>query len=464
MSATERAAADPATPDAPIEPTRRLSTRTTLSASIGTVIEWYDYGLYGIVAGLVIAPLFFPMATGTVGLLATFATFAVGFVARPIGGIVLGALSDRWGRRPVLILSVVLIGIATFLIGLLPGYAVIGVWAPALLVTLRVVQGFGAGAELAGAITILNESATRRHKGWYSSFAMATGLAGSILSTLLFTAISAAVSPGAFLAWGWRIPFLLSAVLTIFALVLRRTMHESPEFERLQAEREAGVVRKAGNPLVMLGRSIKASPRNWIAGFLLPSGLNGTGFVALSYGVSYLTNTVKLPREQSLTVNLAMLVVGAIICVVWGRVADHIGAKRVMWVGIVGGIVLAAPYIYFLQLGNFPLILFASALLFSFAWSASSAAHAVLMPALFKVDYRASGLFSSRELQGAIIAGPSPFIAAALVAVTGSVWVLIAVIVATQLLSLVGLLLGRPFVSATELKETPALIGVGVRE
>lgn len=464
MSAPQPPATAPADTDRPVEPPRRLSVRTTLAASIGTVIEWYDYGLYGIVAGLVIAPLFFPMATGAVGLLATFATFAVGFVARPIGGIVLGALSDRWGRKPVLILSVVLIGIATFLIGALPGYATIGVWAPALLVTLRVLQGFGAGAELAGAITILNESATRRRKGWFSAFAMATGLAGSIVSTVLFTIISAAVSPEAFAAWGWRIPFLLSAVLTIVALLLRRTMEESPEFERVTAERRAGLVRPAGNPLVMLGRSIKASPRNWIAGFLLPSGLNGTGFVVLSYGVSYLVNTVKMPRPESLTVNLAMLVVGAVVCIVWGRIADRIGARRVMWIGIIGGIVLAAPYIYFLQLGSFPLVLLASAVLFAFAWSAGSAAHAVLMPALFKADYRGSGLFSSRELQGALIAGPAPFIAAAFVAATGSVWVLIAVIIATQLLSLVGLVLGRPFVGARELEETPALQGNRVRE
>jgi MFS family permease len=159
-----------------------------------------------------------------------------------------------------------------------------------------------------------------------------------------------------------------------------------------------------------------------------------------------------------------MLVVGAAVCILWGRLADGIGARRVMWIGIIGGIVLAAPYIYFLQLGNFPLILVMSALLFAFAWSAGSAAHTVLMPALFKADYRSSGLFSSRELQGAIIAGPAPFIAAALVAVTGSVWVLIAVIIATQVLSLIGLVLARPFISRAELDETPALQGLRVRE
>ena len=450
--------------DRPVRPSPSRSARTTIAASVGTIIEWYDYGLYGIVAGLVIAPVFFPTATGAVGVLATFATFAVGFAARPIGGIVLGAVADRWGRRPVLILTVVLVGVVTFLMGLLPGYAVIGVWAPALLVTLRVVQGFGAGAELAGAITILNESATRPRKGWYSALAMATGLGGSILATLLFMVISGAVSPDAFVAWGWRVPFLLSAVLTVVAIVLRSSMSESPEFERVQAERRAGKVRPAGNPLVMFARSVAASPRNWIAGLLLPSGLNTTGFVTLSYGISYLTTTERMPRAESLTVNLAMLVVGAVVCVLWGRAADRIGARRVMWIGIVGGVALAAPYVSVLQLGVFPLVLLMSMLLFAVAWSASAAAHAVLMPALFKADYRSSGLFSSRELQGALIAGPAPFVAAALVVATGSVWVLIAVLVAAQVLTVVGFVLAHPFVGPVEREETPALQGFLIRE
>ena len=462
--------ATPASPstgiEPPVEPTRRISVRTTVAAGFGTVIEWYDYGLYGIVAGLVIAPLFFPQATGAVGLLATFATFAVGFAARPIGGIVLGALSDRWGRRPVLILSIVLIGISTTLIGLLPPFAVIGVWAPALLVILRVTQGFGAGAELAGAITILNESATRKRKGYFSAFSMSAGLAGSILSTVLFTIISAAVSPDAFTSWGWRIPFLLSAVLTVVGILLRRTMPESPEFLRLQEERKAGRLQPARrNPLVALGRSIKASPRNWIAGFLLPSGLNVTGFVALSFGIAYLTNTIGLARPQTLTVNLLMLVLGAVFCVLFGSLADRIGAKKVMYIGIIGGIVFAYPYFLLLTTGNYALILIGSGVIFIFAWSAGSAGHTVLMPALFKAEYRSAGLFSSRELQGAIIAGPAPLVATALLAVAnGQPWLVVGLCIVSQVMTLVGVLIGRPFVSQQELDETPALKGVAVRD
>ena len=450
----------------PVEPTRRLSVRTTVAAGFGTVIEWYDYGLYGIVAGLVIAPLFFPQATGAVGLLATFATFAVGFAARPIGGIVLGALGDRWGRRPVLILSIVLIGVSTTLIGVLPGFNAIGVWAPALLVTLRLAQGFGAGAELAGAITLLNESATRKRKGYFSAWSMSAGLAGSILSTVLFTIISASVSPDAFQAWGWRIPFLLSAVLTVIGLLLRRTMPESPEFEQLDAERKAGRAPEARrNPLVALWRSIKASPRNWIAGFLLPSGLNVTGFVALSFGISYLTKNIGLDRPATLTVNLVMLVLGATFCVLFGALADRIGAKRVMYIGIIGGVLFAYPYFLLLMTGNYALILLGSGVIFILAWSAGAAGHTVLMPALFKTEYRSAGLFSSRELQGALVAGPAPLVAVALLAALGGQpWLVVGLCVVAQLMTLVGVLIGRPFVTAQELAETPALQGLAVRD
>lgn len=453
-------------PTAPTTPTRRSARSTTVAAGVGTIIEWYDYGLYGIVAGLVIAPLFFPAATGTVGLLATFATFAVGFIARPIGGIVLGALADRIGRRPVLMLSIVLIGVPTVLIGALPTYAVIGVWAPILLVVLRLAQGFGAGAELAGAITLLNESATRRRKGFYASFAMATGLVGMIVATLLYTAITASVSPEAFLSWGWRLPFLLSAVLTVVAIMLRRRMDESPEFARVQIERDAGRAPEARtNPLVAVWQSFLASPRNWFAGFLIPAGLNGTAYVMLTFGIGYLTNTVGLPRSQSLVVNLSMLVSGSVLCVLWGQVCDRIGAKRVMYIGIVGAVLLAFPYFAVLKTGNLALIIVTSVVMFAFAWSAGSAGHTVLMPALFKAEYRTSGLFSSREIHSALIAGPAPFLAAALVvALGGQPWLVAGLVIVTQLLTAVALMLGRPFVSREELDQTPALRGVTARD
>jgi MFS transporter, MHS family, shikimate and dehydroshikimate transport protein len=455
----------PSLQDQPALPSTRQSVRTSIAGAVGTVIEWYDYGLYGLVAGLVIAPVFFPEATGFTGVLAAFATFAVGFVARPVGGIVLGALGDRIGRRPVLILSILLIGISTTLMGLIPGYATIGVWAPALLVLLRLTQGFGAGAELAGAITLLNESSVRRRKGLFSSVAMSAGMGGTLLASILYAGLSAAIPHDDFVAWGWRIPFLFSAVLTVIGLLLRRRMGESPEFERVRAERAAGEIPEArANPVVAMAQAFRASPRNFIAGFLLPTGLNATGFVVLSFGIAYIVNQIGLTSTDALFTNLLVVIANIVFCFAFGALADRIGARRVMIIGIVGAIVFAFPYFLILQTGQIALVMLASVIMTAIGWSPGAAGHTVLMPALFKAEYRSSGLSSSRELQGAIIAGPTPFIATALVAALGGQpWLVAALIVLSQLMSLAGILLGRPFLSRAELDETPAYAGLGVR-
>lgn len=450
-----------------VRPTHKQAVRATVAASLGTALEWYDYLLYGYVAGIVIPVVFFPEATGAVALLATFATFAVGFIARPLGGIVLGGVADRWGRRPVLMLTILLVGLVTTLIGLLPGYAVIGVWAPILLVLFRLVQGFGAGAELAGAITYANESATWKRKGLFAATAVGASTVGGVVALLIITATSALVPGDAFIEWGWRIPFLLSAVFTLVGVLLRRKMEESPEYERVQAERRAGVVREARrNPFVAVARAFRASPRNWIAGFLLPTGLNVTGFVVTVFGISYLANDLGVPRDQTFLVNLIGTAVGmTIFMITFGALSDRFGAKRIMYFGVVAGALFAFPYFLLLQSGDVVIATVATTLMLIFGWAACSAGHTVVLPALFKTEYRAAGLFSARELQGAVIAGPTPFIATALVAVSGGQpWLVAAMIVVAQILTLVGLLLARPFLTAEEKAGTPALQGMVVRE
>lgn len=449
------------TTDAAPQPTRRVAARATLAGGIGTFIEHYEYGLYGFIAGIVIGPLFFPTQDPAVGLLASFAALAVGYVARPFGGIVLGAASDRYGRRPVLVFTLLLIGIATAAIGVLPTYAAIGIWAPILLVLMRLIQGFGAGAELAGAITIINESAVRRRKAVLSAVAMAAVGLGSITANLLITLLGSTTSPEAFLEWGWRIPFILGAVLTVVGLVLRRTMHESPEFEKVKAERAAGLLPTARlNPFVAMGRAIKASPRNWIAGFLLPSGFNITGFIVAAYSISYVVGVREFPLSQALQMSLIAISVGLVALLLFGLLGDRIGTKRVMYISIAGGVLLAFPYVAILRSGDIGLIILGSVIMYIFGWSAGAAAHTVVMPALFRPEYRASGLFSARELQGAVVAGPSALIAAALVVASGGQpWLVGAYIVAGHIVSLVGIMLGRPFLSAADLESTPSFRG-----
>ncbi|MGP3535581.1 MFS transporter [Microbacterium sp. RD1] len=462
---------DPHTPQGPNSTTTtaapvtttpsRTGARTAIAAGVGTAIEWYDYGLYTIAAGLVIATVFFPGGDPQVALLATFGAFAVGFLARPIGGIVLGAASDRFGRRPVLIFSLILVGGATTVIGLLPSYETIGIWAPILLMLMRVTQGFGAGAEMAGAITIANESATPRRKGFLSSLAMAGGTIGVLTAAVLFAVVSGVMSPEAFLSWGWRIPFVMSAVFTIFGILLRRTMLESPEFVEVQRERELGELAPAKvNPLAATFNAIKKSPRNWIAGFLVPSGLNVTSYVTSAFAIGYVTAQLELPRSQALLMTVLVYGTGFLGLLFFGRLGDIIGVRRVFFIGIVGALLFALPYVAILKTAAIVPIIIASVLMNFFGWAAGTAAHTVFMPALFRPDYRSAGLFSSRELQGALIAGPAPLLATLLVGWTnGEPWLVAVVLGAAQVLTLVAVLIGRPFSTAAERANTPAFKG-----
>ncbi|MGH3517407.1 MAG: MFS transporter [Haloechinothrix sp.] len=196
---------------------------------IGTAIEWYDFFIYGLAAAMVFGPLFFPEFSPVAGTLAAFGTFAVGFLARPLGGIVMGHFGDRIGRKSMLIASLLIMGVATLCIGLLPTYAVAGVWAPILLVVLRFVQGIGVGGEWGGAVLVSVEHAPKNRRGFYGSFPQSVP-AGIILANLVFLGLTAVLSNDQFLAWGWRVPFLFSAVLVAIGLYVRLRLTESPIF------------------------------------------------------------------------------------------------------------------------------------------------------------------------------------------------------------------------------------------
>lgn len=441
-----------------IESSRRIA----IAAGVGTAIEWYDYGLYALVAGVVIGPTFFPESHGAVGLMASFATFAVGFLARPVGGIVLGAAADRLGRKPILMFSIILIGVATTLIGCLPSFAAIGIWAPILLVALRLAQGFGAGAELAGAMTIINESAVPHRKSLFSSFSMSGNGVGSLLAFLVFATTSSALSPSSFADWGWRIPFLLSAVLTLVGIYLRRSLTESPEFLEVERRRREGELRESRrNPIIASYQAFVASPRNWTAGFLIPSGMNITGYVVAAFGISYLIHEVGLSASHAIVVSLAAPLAMVVSVPFWGWLGDKVGSKRVLWVSIAGGITWAFPYFALLDTKNTAAIILATSVMMTFGWSGIAAGHAVLMPSFFKTEFRSAGLFASREIQGAVVAGPAPLIAAALLVVgNGSPWLVALFLVIGQLLTLGGTLLGRPWLSEAEVAAVPAYAGI----
>src|ERR687898_2399539 len=263
--------------------------RVALASFVGTAIEGYDFFIYGIAAALVFGQLFFPSNEDPfIGTLAAFATFAVGFVARPIGGVVFGHFGDKVGRKPMLVITILTMGLATFLIGLLPTYAQIGIWAPILLVALRLIQGFSVGGEWGGAALMTVEHAPEGRRGYYGSWTMAAGTAGVVLATGVFAALSG-LSDEQFLAWGWRVPFLLSIFLVGVGVFIRLKILESPTFARLK---ETGV--QARMPIV---GALREHPKS----VLLTTGMN-VGFstfiyVLFTFMLTYATGQLGVERN-----------------------------------------------------------------------------------------------------------------------------------------------------------------------
>lgn len=438
---------------------QRRSVRAIIAGSAGTFIEWYDYGLYAFVAGVVFVPLFFPPNAGDAATLATFGAFAAGFVARPIGGLVLGSLADRWGRRPVLLASIVLVGLATAGIGMIPVYASVGVWAPVLLVVCRVLQGFATGAELGTAMVYVNESAQRHRKGYQTSFLFLAIMGGSILSVVMFAAFDLALGQAAFVAWGWRIPFLFAGVLTVVALLLRRRMEESEEFKRVEEARDRGQLAPGrANPFAAIKAAFMMSPRNYLAAFLMPTASNVIGYVANAFGITYMAKQLHMTFSETMLTLLVTYVAGVITLPLWGKACDRLGAKTVLFIGAISGLVFAFPYFMLLGTGNLPLIVLGSATLWALCWAPSVVSQLVIAPVLFKTESRAAGFTSSRELQQALVAGPTPLLAAALVIqLSGEPWLVAALIAAAQIFTIVSIWLSRPQLSPTEIAETPAL-------
>ena len=255
------------------------------SATIGSALEWYDFFLYGTAAALVFGPLFFPKFDPLVGTLLSFATFGVGFIVRPFGGILFGYLGDKYGRKPVLMATLLLVGAGTMLIGCLPTYNSIGVWAPILLVAMRVVQGFGAGAEYGGAVILAVEFAPPGKRGLYGSFAPLGVTAGNLMAAGVFYLVTM-MSKDDLLAWGWRIPFLVSLVLLLVGVYIRMRISETPVFTEANAKRP-----KLRVPAI---EALRRHPRNFLVVIGARLAENGLGYLFPVFGLGRLETSLRL--------------------------------------------------------------------------------------------------------------------------------------------------------------------------
>ena len=379
--------------------------RVAVASAIGTTIEWYDFFIYGTAAATVFGPRFFPQISPMAATLASFATFGVGFVARPIGGIVMGHFGDRVGRKSMLVWSLMLMGFSTLGIGLLPDYSQIGVAAPVLLIVLRLLQGFALGGEWGGAVLMSVEHAPDGRRGFYGSV-VALGLPlGIVLSNAVFLVSSVLVDPAAFVAWGWRVPFLASAILIGVGLFIRLGLGESPAFAEI---RRRGHTRRA--PVVDVLRN---SSRTVLLAAGSYTGISALGYIGLVYYVSYASRVLGLSLPATLMPLLVAAVFFGVSVVAFARWSDRIGRRRLMLWGNGSLVAWSAAFFPLLDTRSLPLIWVALIVMLVLQGAYIGTQPAVFAE-LFPAPLRYSGASLSNTL-GTILGGaPAPFIAAAL--------------------------------------------------
>ncbi|MFZ2178962.1 MAG: MFS transporter [Rhodococcus sp. (in: high G+C Gram-positive bacteria)] len=406
--------------------------RAVLSSFVGTAIEWYDFFIYGTAAALVIGPQFFPGASALAGTLAAFATFAVGFIARPIGGIVMGHFGDRIGRKSMLVLSLMMMGAATVGIGLLPNYDTIGVFAPILLVTLRFIQGIGVGGEWGGAVLMATEHAPAGKRGLYGAAPQMGVPAGVLLANIVFLLVTNALSEEAFQSWGWRVPFLMSAVLVGVAMWIRLGVFESPAFA--EVKENDGVVQL---PIV------EVLTRNWRT-VLLAAGTfiatNGIAYVFMVYVLTYGTKELGFSRSTMLT----LLIVA---CPVWmGGMAfaasrsDIWGRRRVYTWSSIGLLVVGALFFPMIDTASVPVMLVAM-LVMAAVLGTTAGPQSALFAELFPAHIRYSGASLGYQIGAILGGGLAPFIATSLYAAFGTSFAISGYFVVIAVISLGSILL-----------------------
>lgn len=395
--------------------------RAVGATTAGTLLEWYDYFIYGTAAALVFGKVFFPNLSGVVGLLASYSTFAIGFAVRPIGAFVLAHLGDRIGRKPILVGTLWLMGISTTLIGVLPTYDSIGIWAPLLLIVCRILQGLGTGAEYSGAVTMATEYAPGR-RGLIGAFPPITADLAILISSAVFLIVQSVTSPEAFMSWGWRVPFLLAVVGLIIGQYLRSRVDESPAFKETQQKREIAPQAKA--PFAEI---ITEHPR------LLLVGMGATimitaGYLYQVWSLSYLTTTLGMPRSVALNATMISAAVAAVSSLFFGWLSDKIGWRPVMLFGAICALIVPFPMFWAFETHDVTIVYIALTIGLVLGQRPVYAVQPKFYHQLFPTRLRYSGIAWSREIVQALVAGTLPFIATALVASYGNSYVPVALL------------------------------------
>lgn len=401
---------------------QRAIRNTILSAIIGTAMEWYDYYLYATAAATIFNKLFFPGYDHLIGTLLAFGSFAVGFFVRPFGSVLFGRLGDRIGRKRVLVITLLLMGGSTTLMGLLPTYAMIGIWAPILLTLLRALQGLGSGAEYAGAVLMVIENAPADKRGLYGSMPYMGVALGLLLSLVTFHA-SSQLSQAAFESWGWRIPFLLSSAVVVVGLILRSTLKETPIFLALQ---ERNAIIKAP-----IREVFRTSLRPMLCAWGARLGDNSLAYIYESFVIIYVTQQLHMTRDVIVTALMFSTAAQFITVPFFGWVTDRVGRKPVYIAGAVLSAIMIYPFFLMMQTKELIWIYCGLFLVSSVAKTMMTSAQSPWLAEMFPSRVRYTGFSLAREVTSPISGGIAPMIAIALLAAGGGsphyvIWYVIA--------------------------------------
>lgn len=400
--------------------------RIAAASAAGTAIEFYDFFAYGTAAALVLGPLFFPGFSALAGTLAAFATFGVGFVARPLGAVVFGHVGDRYGRRPVLVGSLLLTGLATTAVGLVPSYATIGAAAPVILVTLRFLQGLGLGGEWGGAVLLAAEHAPPGRRGLWASLPQTGPATGFVLANGVLLALSAGLSDAAFRDWGWRVPFWAAGVLAVGGLALRAALPETPEFTRVA---ERGELAR-----VPLGELFTG---HWRL-VLLTAGAMAGGYAVFytvtTWSLSYATGTLGMPRTTALAAVLAAVLVKGAVTPLVGMLGDRFGRRRLALGGTGAMAVVIFPYAGLLATGS-PVAMALGSTAELLAFITAFAVLGAYLPELYEPRVRCTGAALGYNLGGILGGALTPIVATRLAEGGGGPWPVALYVAAIALVS-----------------------------
>ncbi|SDD00838.1 MFS transporter [Glycomyces harbinensis] len=407
--------------------------KTAVAAWIGSALEYYDFFIYGTAAALVFGKVFFPSEHPATGTLLALGTFGVGYAARPLGAIILGHVGDRFGRKRVLVFTLLLMGASTFLVGCLPGYDAIGVTAPILLVTLRLLQGLSAAGEQASANSMSLEHAPAHRRAFFTSWTLSGTQAGQLIATAAFLPV-AALPEEDLLSWGWRIPFWASVIMVVVGYLIRRRLEETPVFEE-----EA----KAGNtvrlPLAVLLRDHWADVLRVVCAALIAS----VSTIFTVWALNYAVNTIELERTPMLWVGVVANILAVATIPLWGTAADRFGRKPVFLAGSLGCAVLIFPYLWAISIGSWALIFTIGILMFGLVYQAANATWPSFYGEMFTARVRLSGMAIGTQI-GFAISGFLPTVAVAIAGDDKGAWLGVAAFTAVLcLVNAVAVFTGR---------------------